>query len=1060
MLRRQDGPVKLEVRVLGSLEVLHDSAPVRLTGLRAPALLSLLTVRLGHAVSVEEALSQVWGPDSERALGVRARNAVQARVSALRRALGSTVVRSVEGGYLLDVPPDTVDSARFDKYVRRARALRAVADAEGAMRAYRRGLQEWRGPPAYDGLLSVPALQVESKRLAEVRLQMLQEYLALHIEMGRYEEAAPQLANATSEFPGVEEFWALRMLGLYHQGRQAEAMAVYAEARTQLRVRFGLDPGPRLRELVDVVLHQRKPSGGGVRFLSPTRIPRPATSFVGRDADLHTVVDLLASSRLVTLTGPGGVGKTRLALEAAQVLVDSCSPVVLHGVTVIDVAGYQQGDDLAGAVLDRIGLVSTPSSIDAGAESIEAIDVLADLLADRRLLLVLDNCEHVADAVAELSAALLARTPATTLLATSRELLDAPGEDDYVVAPLTVPARDNPGERSASTAAALAEVPAVRLFLDRALPAHPRLPLGEASLRTVVRICRHLDGLPLAMELAAVRAKVLGIDEAGRLLDDRFRLPSPAIRTSAKRHQTLQAAIDWSYDLLDEEYRIPFARLSAFQGSFSLRQAQQLWTRLGGTSGDALIAVEYLVSRSMVQVESGVPGSVRFRLLETIRMYAADRLADNGEQERTFVAHARVYATLVNSHLDELKTEHQAQAVAELMIDDANMRMALTRSCDGCHGDLAQALCGGLGYIAWMRGGRNPSWDTLVRAMELPAGRPEVRMRALAWATHLGSVLGHLDEAVRYGEECATLAAESANYSTAEFGFALLAQAHALHRLSRWDEGDAVLEAAQRVTADTGDLWTLAGCAMVRGLGALVRGWLTEAETQFVEANELYRTCQDRWGQQRAALRRSVVREARGDYSGAAGLLNEALEFIEDLDQAEVAAPAWAVLARATLFSGDIETARRMVLTLTSMGVVGRLTEVAARLEQCRAVLAEYDGDRADAVRMHLAAADRLADARLPAEAVESWARVVLLSPADGVASRVAAERCETAARNSVDPRVHATAMDVRAQLIDGLGGRTNEAEAARAAARTVRDRYGLAVPMLLRPSLWSNGQR
>src|SRR5690606_37549795 len=224
-----------------------------------------------------------------------------------------------------------------------------------AAAAYAQALSQWRGERAYDELWHVPVLADEAARLAELRLQILQESLALEVEAGRYDEIAAVLVDATRRHPEVEELWALRMLGLYGQGRQAEAMAVYVEARRQLRDRYGLDPGPRLRELEAMVLHQKDPRRGGLRFLGPTRIARPATSFIGRQSDRERVAELLTTTRLLTLTGAGGVGKTRLAVEAVQALVDSCAPVTAHGVAVLDLIEYRDGDDLAGGVLDALG---------------------------------------------------------------------------------------------------------------------------------------------------------------------------------------------------------------------------------------------------------------------------------------------------------------------------------------------------------------------------------------------------------------------------------------------------------------------------------------------------------------------------------------------------------------------------------------------------------------------------------------------------------------------------------------------------------------------------------
>lgn len=1032
----------VDVRVLGALSVLVDGRPVALSGRRTPGLLALLAARPGRPVSTAEMLRQVWGTPSSQAPCESERNIVQARVSALRRVLGSEVIRATDHGYVLSLPPDAIDAVRFEAAVRQARQCRARSGTDEAAAAYAQALSQWRGEHAYDELWHVPALADEAARLAELRLQILQESLALEVEAGRYDEIAAVLVDATRRHPEVEELWALRMLGLYGQGRQAEAMAVYVEARRQLRDRYGLDPGPRLRELEAMVLHQKDPRRGGLRFLGPTRIARPATSFIGRQSDRERVAELLTTTRLLTLTGAGGVGKTRLAVEAVQALVDSCAPVTAHGVAVLDLIEYREGDDLAGGVLDALGpVIASSSPANAGSGARRSVDVLCDALSDRQLLVILDNCEHLIEDAAMLAAQLLARTTAITVLATSREALNVPGETTYVVAPLPMPSPE-------SDVRQLEDFASVRLLLDRVRSAQPGLDVDEHQLRTVANICRRLDGLPLAMELAAVRIKVLGLDEVSRLLDDRFGLLTEGARTAAERHRTLEAVVEWSYDLLEEHDRLAFALLSVFRGSFAVRQAQRLLVLLGGHSEHAALSrIEHLVSRSMVQVD-GPPGAARFRLLETMRVYAAERLRDFGVEKAAHLAHAQVYADLAAELMPALKTERQAETVTRLMREDANIRAAHARAVEYGLGDIAQGLVGALGYIAWMREGRSPRWELVVASMKLATSGPEVAIRALAWATHLGSIFGHPDVAVSYGARMQRLAAQHPECCRAEVGFGLLARAHALHRLGRWDEGDAALRESLAVTTADGDQWTLAGCAMVHGLGALVRGRLDEAEAQFVTAAALYRSCKDRWGQQRAALRRAMVRGARGDHAGAAELLREALDFIDDLDLIEVAAPAKAALARAVLFTGEVEVARRMVAALEDSGLVVRISEVWGRVGQCRAVLAEHDGHPREAAELHETAARRLMDAGLPAEAVDSWACVVRLTGPAGPQARAAIEAAAAAAADSSDPRVTATVLDIQAMM--------NGDPAVAASAHAVRAAHGLAVPALLRTPPWT----
>ena len=1025
---KQDSSV-LDVSVLGPLEVRLEGVPVRLTGRRAPGLFALLATRPGHVVSTSEVLREVWGESAPR--GDTARNALQARVSALRRALGGGAIRATESGYVLEAPAAAVDAARFAEEIRRARTLRVTGRADGAAAAYAGALNLWREETAYAGLGHVPRLALEARRLAELRLQVLQEWFALQVASGRYEEVADELLTATRRHGSVEELWALRMIGLNGQGRQAAALAVYAEARERLRGEYGLDPGPRLRDLETQILRQEPVAAGGVRFIGPPRIARPATSFVGRERELATVTDLLQEARLVTVTGPGGVGKTRLALEAAQRLVDVYAPAVTHGVAVVDMTGRVPGEEPAATVLSALNTIQ--SGIGEGApghRAAPATEALCDLLGDRQMLLVLDNCDTRVDAVAALVADLHARTEAITVLATSRELLGVPGESAYALAPLPLP---GPGD-------APDEVPAVRLFLDRARATRPACEPDAGRLELVARICARLDGLPLALELAAGRARLLGGAELAHHLEDRLGLDAPEPRTIADRHRSLARAIGWSHDLLSARDRRTFAVLSVFAGSFSLEQARQVWTRLGGTDSEAAERVGRLVARSLLQAEPG-PSATRFRMLETMREYGAARLRESGEEQAVRDAHAHVYAAYAQRVARALRDERQAHAVSALKADHANIRAALAWSVDHGEGTAAQAIVGALGYLVWMNGGR--AWDLVLRTADLPGADMGVRLRALAWLTHLGSVFGHLEEAIACGERAVRLAATDPALMTGELAFAQLARAHALHRLGRRDEGDAVLAEAERVATAAGDQWSLAGCAVVGGLHAVDRGLLDEAAAQFASAAQRYRLCGDLWGRQRAALRQALVFEARGDYPGAAGLLADAHGFVADLDF-DVAAPAKAALARATLLSGDIEGGRRIVEALRERGIAARLPEVAARLQQCHAVLLEHDGRTEDAVTAHARAARQLAVVGLVSEASESWARAALLAGPDAPATAEAAREARSLAEATTDPRVRSVELDIRALCEHDDG--------ARAAAGTLRHAHGLARPALLNP--------
>lgn len=1034
----------LDVRVLGALEVAAGDLRAAISGTRARGLIALLARSVGHAVSTAEILRQVWGLDEGDVGDPAVRNTVQARVSSLRRVLGPAVLRAVPGGYLLDLPPTAVDAARFEATLAEARRLRQVGGTDEVAQAYRRALAHWHGESAYADVRHVAALAEEGERLDELRLQALQESMAVQVNAGLYETASAELLWLTKQHPEVEEFWALRMIALYRQGRQADALAVYQDARRVLAELFGLEPGARLRDLEALVLRGGTASRAGARFVGPVRIRRPATSFVGRESDLRAALELLRHTRMLTLTGPGGVGKTRLALEVTQALVERRASLADHGVAVVDLVPHSRGDDLAAAVLDALSAVALPGGATSQYRARDPLETLRAVLRERRLLLVLDNCEHVATEVSELCAALVAATP-TTILTTSRQPLEVPGEAVYTVAPLNVPANlEDP--------AALAGLPAVRLFLDRARTPHPGLTADTGGVHAVARICRRLDGLPLAIELAAARTRAPGgLAEMQRLLDDRFRLLDQDPGTAPDRHRTLESVVAWSYHLLGNTEQRALARVSVFRGSFRAQQASSLWTRLDEDGADVPALLEHLVARSMVQAESSDGAPSRFRLLETIRLYAARQLENTGETDRVTRAHVDVYTSVATSCASQLKGVGQAQAMRTLMLEDGNLRAALQSALDRDLGDQAQALVGALGYLIWMRGGRVPDWAQIVRAMDLPVRDPRTHVRALTWAALLGSVFGHLEEAVHFGEQAAQVGRAHPEVAIEDLAFALVSRAHALHRLGRSAEGDALLDEADRLALVSGEEWTMAAPSMARGLGMLARGQIARAEAEFLTAAEHFRRSADGWGQQRAALRRALASEARGDYASAAALLAEAAELVADLELPEVSAPAKSALARVTLLSGDLAAGRGMVDDLVRSNAALWLDVPAAQLAQCEAILAEADGRPAEAMRLHLDAGVRLADVGLVAEAVESWARVVLLADRESPQLAAALGAAEQVAATSQDPRVLATMRHMRS-LRPGI----DEAEAAAelAAAQGIRAEHGIGLPALLRPGV------
>jgi predicted ATPase len=533
-------------------------------------------------------------------------------------------ITSSGAGYALEVAGDDVDATRFERLANEGHeALERGATRRAALRL-RSALEIWRGP-AFAGDSDEGVLRTEAQRLEDLHVSALEDRIEADLALGEAAELVDELEGLVRDYPYRERLWRQLMLALYRAERQTDALGVYRRARHLLDEELGLEPGEELQRLEQAILRHEVPAARPPE--ERHNLPAPVSSFVGRETELADIDRLLGTRRLVTLSGVGGVGKTRLALEAASRALGE-SP---DGVFLVDLSALTERALVDRQIANVLDIREQP-----GAPLVEQLLVR---LRDADLLIVLDNCEHLRETCADLCGRLLASCPRLRVLATSREALGVPGEVDYPVPPLPVPSSGaDPDDLRASEA--------VRLFLARASDAQARRSDAPEALATAARICRDLDGLPLAIELAAARAKAFSFEEIASRLDDRFQFLVSWRRLSPARHRTLRATMDWSYELLSDDERRLLDRLAVFAGGFTLVDVAAVC--LDGLDGGADDLVARLVEASLIVPEER-EGETRYRLLETVRQYAAERLETNEETVAVQRRHADHFLTVAES---------------------------------------------------------------------------------------------------------------------------------------------------------------------------------------------------------------------------------------------------------------------------------------------------------------------------------------------------------------------------------------------------------------------------
>ncbi|MFI6736668.1 BTAD domain-containing putative transcriptional regulator [Nonomuraea sp. NPDC050451] len=954
--------------VLGPLEVwAEDGSSVPVAEPKVRALLADLLAHGGGPVSVDRLIDDLWGA----AAGRNPVGTLQARVSQLRRALGDpSLVVHGPAGYRL--ASHDCDARRFRSLVeRRSPDLRTrAAELEQA-------LALWRGP-AYADFADAAFALPEAARLEETRLTALEEQAEVRLELGE----PVDLGDLVARHPLRERLVAAHMKALYRGGRQSEALAAYEGLRRRLGEDLGLDPSPALAGLHQAILRQdtgltpRPPASAAV---PATNLPAPLTDLIGREGELAEVRALLAASRLVTLTGPGGVGKTRLALAAAS----DAGPDFPDGVWLAELAGAAEAAEAVAAVL--------------GVRDDDAAPLaprLAGALAGKRMLLVLDNCEHLVEQAAELVATLLRAAPGLRVLATSQEPLGVTGESVRVVPPLPEPE-------------------AVRLFTARA-----NVPPSE----TVATICRRLDGIPLALELAATRVRALGVRELADRLDDRFRLLSAGMRDAPARQRTLRAMIDWSWELLTEPERVVLRRLAVHADGCTLDAAEEVCAEPGV---DVLDTVARLVDRSLVVRVAGP----RYRLLESVTAYCVERLREAGEYDAIRERHARHYTALAERA--DLKGPGQREWLARLDAESANLRLALA-------GPEPLRLVNALAWYWFLRGRLREARRSLSAALGTHAASGAKAARASVWLAGIELLIGEPASPVRRAE------LDPAGAALADWFLSHV----------RWAYGDrrAHEVAAERALAayrELGDQWGAAAALCLRGKLAVGRADLAAMERDGERGLAIFRELGDEWGQIEAMDVLDRAAEIRGDYAGAARLREEALRLAEELGF-EVSFRV-AALGRIAMLSGDYALADDRHERARRLAVEQSYKSAEENAVLGLALSARRQGRYEEAESYLLSLLDWLRQVRGTPGIAFVMAELGFAAEQRGAAALALARHREgyEAARASGDPRAVALALEGLAGALS-LDQKGRHVEAARliGAATAMRQAVGAPLPV------------
>jgi predicted ATPase/DNA-binding SARP family transcriptional activator len=871
----------MEFRILGGLELLEGGRQLALGSPQQRALLATLLVNRGRTVSVDELIEELWPEHAPASAG----HAVEVYVSRLRKVLhsdGATRLGTKGHGYALRVERDEMDVDQFEQLFERGRTALAEGRSEDAAAALRRALALWRGEPLAE-LPWGPQLRAEAGRLEGLRLSALEERIEADLARGRHASLIPELEALVAAEPLRERFRAQLMLALYRDARQADALALYQTTRRMLQEELGLEPSRTLQELERAILNQdpalEAPPRRPVRSVG---LPAQLTPLIGREAELQQLIELLCSDdvRLITITGTGGIGKTRLALEAARFLEKEYG----EGVAFVDLAATREPDRVAQAVANALGIEEQ-----AGMSLLEAV---AAQVGTRASLLLVDNFEHVIDA-APIVSALLGTTERLRVLVTSRVRLNLYGEYEYPVPALSVPPA---GERAIEK---LTRYEAVELFVTCARRGMPNFKLQPENAHAVGEMCIRLDGIPLAIELAAARSRAFDPSTLLEQLDSRLPVLVGGPRDAPERQRSLRAAIDWSYDLLDSEERRVFERLSVFSGG---------WT------ADAAAAVcdadesnaESLVEKNLVI--RALDGEPRFSMLETIREYGLDRLRRSGALEDVRRRHAEFFVALAERADPELRGPAQLEWLARLDAEQSNISAAFAWALDAGRFELPLRIGASLWRYWEARGSITDARRRVDDALARSAGDATVaRAPALFASGRMALRQGDLEHARNVFAEGRTLF--DANGDKGGVALCTAGLGWVVHVVGPADEAVALCREAVQLARESGEEWVIADALNNLGVALRTAGDLAGSRAALEESLTLRRSIGDLEGVTAGLNGLALIAIAEDNFDEAEKLFGEAFAISEKRDDLFYAAAKSVVFAYLAFGRGDLRRA-------------------------------------------------------------------------------------------------------------------------------------------------------